>query len=274
MYFGSGSLVVAVNVLVVVTLILASVICERAVRLVKQRLRSAARLDSPSALTDPHRTELFAPRSEDQNFEARRGMCSNQMRTTRRELTVRTKCALSYDESDKLISELDKRTTLIDAQKIEIIALRIQIETLKARLKGACNDRDVQNMKNRLVEQSRRLDESEFELKHLRCETEMAQKIEADLRRAIIEIDGRANVSTQNHEMEKAKLQAALDRANCERARLAYELAKMKQQGERTRAAFVRQCAKGLVDRPVLKQTVGSKMERPTPKLVRQGKVN
>jgi len=275
MYFGNGSLVAVVNVLVVVTLILLSVSCERAVRLVKQRLRRGVRLDAPSALTEAHRTDIIAPRTEDQTFEARWGMGSNQTRANRGELAVRTKYALSYEESDNLISELDKRSTLIDAQKTEIIALKIQIETLKVRLNGASNDRDVQNLRNRLVEQSRQLNESEFELKYLRCEIEMAQKAEADLRRAIIEIDGRANVATRNHEVEKAKLQAALDRANGERARLAYELAKMKQQGERTRAAFVRQCANGLVDRPELKRTGGFEMEQPTwPKLVRQGKVN
>jgi chromosome segregation ATPase len=133
------------------------------------------------------------------------------------------------------MSELDKRSILIDAQKTEIIALKIQVETLEARLKLASNDRHVQNLENRLVEQSRRLNESEFELKYLRDEIEVAQ--EADLRRAIIEIDGHAKRATQNHEAEKAKLQAALDRANGERARLAYELAKMKQQAERTTPA-------------------------------------
>jgi chromosome segregation ATPase len=131
------------------------------------------------------------------------------------------------------MSELDKRSILIDAQKTEIIALKIQVETLEARLKLASNDRHVQNLENRLVEQSRRLNEGEFELKYLRDEIEVAQKAEADLRRAIIEIDGHAKRATQNHEAEKAKLQAALDRANGERARLAYELAKMKQQAER-----------------------------------------
>jgi chromosome segregation ATPase len=135
------------------------------------------------------------------------------------------------------MSELDKRSILIDAQKTEIIALKIQVETLEARLKLASNDRHVQNLENRLVEQSRRLNEGEFELKYLRDEIEVAQKAEADLRRAIIEIDGHAKRATQNHEAEKAKLQAALDRANGERARLAYELAKMKQQAERTTPA-------------------------------------
>ena len=88
---------------------------------------------------------------------------------------------------------MDKRSTLIDAQKTEIIALKIQVETLEARLKWASNDRDVQNLENRLVEQSRRLNEGEFELKYLRDEIEVAQKAEADLRRgAISQADDKA----------------------------------------------------------------------------------
>jgi hypothetical protein len=145
--------------------------------------------------------------------------------------------SISYEHSDKLMSELDKRSILIDAQKTEMIALKIQVETLEARLKLASNDRHVQNLENRLVEQSQRLNESKFELKYLRDEIEVAQKAGANLRRAIIEIDGHAKRATQNHEAEKAKLQGALDRANGERARLAYELAKMKQKAERTTPA-------------------------------------
>jgi hypothetical protein len=57
---------------------------------------------------------------------------------------------------------------------------------------------------------SGRLNESQIELKYLRDEIEVAQKAEADLRRAIAEIDDHAKRATQNHEAEKAKLQAAL----------------------------------------------------------------
>ncbi|HYS88131.1 MAG TPA: hypothetical protein VEN78_24505, partial [Bradyrhizobium sp.] len=91
------------------------------------------------------------------------------------------------------------------------------------------------DLENRLVEQSRLLNEREFELKHLRGEIEIARKAEADLRVAIIRIDGRANTATL--EAEKAKLQAALDRANGERVRLAHELANMKRQAKEAWAA-------------------------------------
>jgi chromosome segregation ATPase len=186
---------------------------------------------------------------------------------------------------------LDERSSLADAQKIEIIALKTQVEALKEQLDSANNElktmedrRDAerielkaatqklveergkfqnfhrrvaelvrqlvaqttedkilgpgaQDLENRLVEQSRLLDESEFELKHLRGDIEIARKAEADLRIAVIEIDGRASTATQNLKAEKEKLQAALDRANGERTRLAYELAIMKRRVEESRAA-------------------------------------
>jgi hypothetical protein len=48
----------------------------------------------------------------------------------------------------------------------------------------------------------------------------------------VAEIHGPANAATQNLEAEKARLQAALDRANGERVRLAYDLANIKRQAD------------------------------------------
>jgi hypothetical protein len=95
-----------------------------------------------------------------------------------------------------------------------------------------------EDLENRLVVQSRLLNEGESELRHLRDEMENARKAEDDLRVAIIEIDGRANAAAQNFIAEKARLEAALDRANGERARLAHELTGLRRrQDEETRAA-------------------------------------
>jgi hypothetical protein len=96
---------------------------------------------------------------------------------------------------------------------------QVMARTVEDEILGCAPD-----LENRLVEQSRLLNEKEFELKHLHGEIELAHKAEADLRIAIIEIEGRANTATQNLEAEKAKLQAALDRANGECVRLTYEL--------------------------------------------------
>ena len=101
------------------------------------------------------------------------------------------------------------------------------IEALCARLlapfASEVLNRHVQNLETRL-------NKSELELKHLRSEIEIADKAAADLRSALTEIHGSAHATTQNLEAEKARLQAALDRANGERVRLAYDLANMKRQ--------------------------------------------
>jgi len=238
MYFESGSLVAAVNVLLVMALVVVALLVilpirDYAARVITRRLRGTARSDARSARANTSKADIFPSKTEDETLKARRG-ASNQSRVSREALAVRAKCILPCEDSDNLMCELDKRSTLINAQKTAITALKIQVETLKARLKWATNERDVQNLENRLAEQSRRLNESEFELKHLRSEVKIAQKAEADLHRAIIEIDGLSKRATQNHEAEKAKLQAALDRANGERARLAYELTKTRQQAEKT----------------------------------------
>jgi chromosome segregation ATPase len=94
--------------------------------------------------------------------------------------------------------------------------------------------RRAQELENRLVEQSLLLKENELELKNLRSEIATARKAEADLRS---EINGRVNTATEDLKAEKAKLQAAFDRANGERVRLAYELANIKRQVEESWAA-------------------------------------
>ena len=97
--------------------------------------------------------------------------------------------------------------------------------------------RTQQDLESRLIEQSRLLNERELELKHLRDEIAIARKAEYDLRVAMIEIDGHTDAAAQNFKAENARLQAALDRANGDRARLAYELAHMRRQGMDTQAA-------------------------------------
>jgi chromosome segregation ATPase len=92
--------------------------------------------------------------------------------------------------------------------------------------------RRAQQLERRLIVQSRLLNERESELEHLRREVEIIRKAEDDLRVATIESDSRQNSAMRSLEADKARLQAALDRANGERLRLTYELAKTKRQVE------------------------------------------
>ncbi len=232
-------------------------------------------------------------------LEARDKALREQLRTTEEEFAIKTSAileaqrALSDKEAElaKLMSELDERTSLTDAQKVEIVALRTQVVALKERLDGAGAElkavedrrdtervelkaatqelveergkvenlgrrvaeleqalvaqtteaeilgRRAQDLENRLDEQSRLLAESEFELKHLRGEMEAARKTEADLRTAIIEIDGRTHGATEKLRAEKAQLQAELDRTKDERDRLTRDIANMKRETEESWAS-------------------------------------
>ncbi|HEY7301546.1 MAG TPA: hypothetical protein VH684_26950 [Xanthobacteraceae bacterium] len=94
-----------------------------------------------------------------------------------------------------------------------------------------------QDLENRVIEQSRLLEERAIELKDLRGEIEIACRAEADLRSSTIEIEGRANTAIESLKGETAKLQAAFERANAERMRLAHEVAKLKRQADEMQAA-------------------------------------
>ena len=227
-------------------------------------------------------------------LEARDKALRDQLRATEEEFAVKTSAmheaqrALSDKEADlaKLMAELDERSTLADSQKIEIVALRTQVEALKERLDAAGHElkavedrrdaervelkaatqelldergkvenlgrrvgeleqhlvaqtkeaeilgRRAQDLETRLGEQSRLLNQSEFELKHLRQEMEMARKVESDLRTTIIEMDGRANSASQSLKTENAQLQVAIAQIKEERDRFARELGTMKRETE------------------------------------------
>ena len=189
------------------------------------------------------------------------------------------------------MGELDERSTLADSQKVEIVALRTQVDALKERLDGAGHElktvedrrdaervelkaaaqelleergrvqnlarrvseleqqlvaqtkeaeilgRRAQDLETRLGEQSRLLNQSEFELKQLRQDMEAARKIESDLRTAIIEIEGRSNTGAQKLKTENVQLQAEFAHTREERDRLARELGALKRETEETWAS-------------------------------------
>jgi chromosome segregation ATPase len=91
--------------------------------------------------------------------------------------------------------------------------------------------RAQEDLENRFADQSRQINEREFEIEQLRSEIEISHKSEADLRGALDEINVRDGSAIQTLEAEAEKLRAALDRAHGERMRLSYELVNLKHQG-------------------------------------------
>jgi hypothetical protein len=119
-------------------------------------------------------------------------------------------------------------------RRIAELVPRAITQSMEDRIRGR---RAEERLESYTVEQSRLLNERDLELKQLRGEIEITRKAEYDLRVAMIENDGRAHAAAQNFKAENARLQAALDRANGERARLTFELANTKRQAAHIQAA-------------------------------------
>jgi chromosome segregation ATPase len=81
-------------------------------------------------------------------LEARDKALRDQLRETEDEIAAKTSImhdaqrALSDKEADlaKMVGELDEQSSFADAQKVEIVALKVQVEALKERLTGATNE--------------------------------------------------------------------------------------------------------------------------------------
>ena len=183
-------------------------------------------LDERSNLADAQKSEIIRLETQIEALEDGLDRANNELQAveeTRNAERIELKAT-----TEKLLEERGK---------FENFQFRVA-ELVKQVVAQMTDDKiHAQDLENRLVEQSRLLNESESELKHLRGEIVIARKAESDLLNAAIEIDVRANNATQNLMAEKAKLQAALDRANGERMRLAHELDKFKRQAEETWAA-------------------------------------
>jgi chromosome segregation ATPase len=237
------------------------------------KLRSA--LDECSVTADLQKTEIVVLKVQVQTLQARLSRAGEEAKELQDRYNAAERALTEKEaELDKLRSTHDEGSVAAESHKAEIVALSRQIGTLKKQLirvteearaereqrdaasielksvtqklnefvrqtadERAIGRRAQQELESRLAEQSRLLNESEFELDYLRSEAESTRQAEADLRIAIIEIDSRAHAAAQDFKVEKARLQAALERANGERARLSYELAEMKRRVEDSRVA-------------------------------------
>jgi chromosome segregation ATPase len=193
--------------------------------------RLATTLNECTALVDTQKVEIAALRTQTRALNERLIHAGKEAKAAeesreaeRRELEAATQ---ELAEERAKFNDFHCRVTELVQQ---LTAQRAEDEVLHRRAR--------EDLENRLVVQSRLLNEGESELRQLRDEMGNARKAEDDLRVSIIEIDGRANAAVQNLIAEKARLEAALDRANGERARLAHELTGLKRrQDEETRAA-------------------------------------
>jgi hypothetical protein len=188
--------------------------------------RLASALEERSVLVDSQNVENAALRTQVRAINERLIQVSKETRAVEESLDVersklKTATQNLMEERSKFENFHRRAVELVRQLTVQ----RIEVQEQRAR----------EDLEDRLAEQSRLLNESEFELTHLRDEIEIARKAEDDLRIAIIEIDGRANATIQNLIAEKAQLQSTLDRANGERVRLIHE--QKRRQAYESRAA-------------------------------------
>lgn len=86
--------------------------------------------------------------------------------------------------------------------------------------------RRQQDLQHRLSAQSRLLSDAECERNHLRRQLEIAHDVAQTMRTEVVEVEQRVIVEVEALKRENSRLHGTLHRANGERTRLAYELAK------------------------------------------------
>jgi chromosome segregation ATPase len=188
-------------------------------------------LEQRSALFDAQKVENGALKTQVQALNERLIQAGKEARALEERRTVERNELQAVtenlnDERARLKNFHGRAVSLVQ----QLTAQRAEDEDLHRRAR--------KDLENRLIEQSRLLNESECELTHLRGEIEIARNAEHDLRITIIEIEGRNNTATQNLIAEKAQLHGAIDRASGERARLAHELSDLRRrQADQAKAA-------------------------------------
>jgi chromosome segregation ATPase len=181
-------------------------------------------LNDRSTLADSQKIEIIALKTQVDALKERLDGASFELKSVedRRDVErVELKAA-----TQELTQERGRVENL--GRRIADLEQQLVAQTKEAEILG----RRAQDLEARLGEQSRLLNEREFEVKHLRQEMDSARKLEGDLRTAIIEIEGRSGSATQNLRTENAQLQAALAHAKEERDRHARDIGAMKRETE------------------------------------------
>ncbi|MGA8969952.1 MAG: hypothetical protein WB499_12090 [Pseudolabrys sp.] len=181
-------------------------------------------LDERSVLADSQKIEIIALKTQVDALKERLDGASHELKTVE-------------DRRDAERVELKAATQDLSAERGRVENLGHRIAELEQQLVAQTKEAEIlgrraQDLEARLGEQSRLLNESEFELKYLRQEMESARKVEADLRTALVEIEGRSSSATQDLKTENAQLHATIAHIKEERDRFARDLGAMKRETE------------------------------------------
>src|SRR5665213_36302 len=186
--------------------------------------RLVGALDERSSIAESQKVDLVALKTQVEALKDRLTGASNDLRTVE-------------DRRDAERVELKAATQELQEERGKVENLGRRVSELEHALVAQTTEAEIlgrraHDLEARFGEQSRLLNESEFELKHLSAEFEKAKKTEADLRAAVAELDDRAKSATQQLRTENMQLQTELTNLKEERDRIAGEFGTMKREAE------------------------------------------
>ncbi|HZL31534.1 MAG TPA: hypothetical protein VFC54_10820 [Pseudolabrys sp.] len=191
--------------------------------------RLVGALDERSSIAESQKVDLVALKTQVEALKDRLTGASNDLRTVE-------------DRRDAERVELKAATQELQEERGKVENLGRRVSELEHALVAQTTEAEIlgrraHDLEARFGEQSRLLNESEFELKHLSAEFEKAKKTEADLRAAVAELDDRAKSATQQLRTENMQLQTELTNLKEERDRIAGEFGTMKREAEESWAS-------------------------------------
>jgi hypothetical protein len=204
---------------------------ERALSEKQSELATLTRtLEERSLLTDSQNAAIAVLTTEMQMLQEQLATAANQIGAVEQQCEAER--VSSKVVSDQLSEERAKFTEFHD--RVAELVRQLIAQTSKDQLRSQHTEQDLQR---RLIEQSRLLEDGERDRENLRSEIEIVRQAEHDLRATAADIGRRAIAAVEHFKLENTRLEGALDRANCDRARIAYELANSKRQANDSRAA-------------------------------------
>jgi chromosome segregation ATPase len=181
-------------------------------------------LDERSNEAEQHKIDIITLKTQVETFKDRLADAGRELKTVEERRDAER--VELHEATQELTAERGKVENL--GRRVSELEQALVAQTTEAQILG----RRAQDLENRLGDQSKALNESEFELKQVRGEIEVARKTEADLRAAIAELDGRTSQATHQLRAENAQLLAEIERTKGERDRMAADLGNMKREAE------------------------------------------
>jgi chromosome segregation ATPase len=186
-------------------------------------------LDERSSFAESQKVELVALKTQVDALKERLTEAGDEVKAVEdRRDSERLELKAAAQE---LTAERGKVENL--GRRVSELEQQLVAQTTEAEILG----RRAMDLENRLTDQSKLLTQNETEMRHLLADIETARKTETDLRAAIGELNGRANITEEALKTERAQLQAELMQANEERTRLTRELAAHKRETEESWAS-------------------------------------